>query len=277
MTKDDATSEMRILSVEQLRLISDTAYQAGAAAEREACAAMIENYALQYSEPVWALKITEAIRARSQALAQSEQPADNLLAWRCTGSGLKRFMTHRQFSAQTPGVKKWYEPFKCAACLASTQPVQPAGQVAEIEVLVESLLHLRKAYADAITKSVQPTVKDRLTVDWEAIASDQAMTIALLRSGQNAVAEVVYSPEHGRKYVQYTQPIGFLDEGTKLYTSPPQRQPLTTEQYTALAHRIASKYSHRSDLTFTAYTFLPNTLEQFVRAIESARGIKEAK
>ena len=38
-----------------------------AVAEREACAVMIENYALQYAEPVWALKITEAIRARSQS------------------------------------------------------------------------------------------------------------------------------------------------------------------------------------------------------------------
>jgi hypothetical protein len=35
-----------------------------AAAEREACAKLVENYALQYDEPVWALKLTEAIRAR---------------------------------------------------------------------------------------------------------------------------------------------------------------------------------------------------------------------
>lgn len=67
MTRDDTTSEMRILSVEQLRFISDTAYQGGAAAEREACAVTVENYALQYAEPVWALKITEAIRPRSQS------------------------------------------------------------------------------------------------------------------------------------------------------------------------------------------------------------------
>jgi len=33
-------------------------------AEREACAQLVENYALQYDEPVWALKLTEAIRAR---------------------------------------------------------------------------------------------------------------------------------------------------------------------------------------------------------------------
>lgn len=48
------------------------------------------------------------------------------------------------------------------------------------------------------------------------------------------------------------------------------RQPLPTEQYTQLAHRIASRYSHRSDPQFIAYTFLPHTLEQFVRAIEAA-------
>ena len=57
-----------------------------------------------------------------------------------------------------------------------------------------------------------------------------------------------------------------------LYTSPPPpaEVPLTTEEYTALAHRIASKYAHRSDPRHIAYTFLPSTLEQFVRAIEQA-------
>lgn len=52
--------------------------------------------------------------------------------------------------------------------------------------------------------------------------------------------------------------------------APQPRQPLTTEQYTKLAHRIASRYSHRSEPQFIAYTFLPQTLEQFVRAIEAA-------
>jgi hypothetical protein len=35
-----------------------------AAAEREVCAKLVENYALQYAEPVWAFKLTAAIRAR---------------------------------------------------------------------------------------------------------------------------------------------------------------------------------------------------------------------
>jgi hypothetical protein len=37
-----------------------------AASEREACAQTVENYALGYAEPVWAFKLTAAIRARGQ-------------------------------------------------------------------------------------------------------------------------------------------------------------------------------------------------------------------
>lgn len=52
----------------------------------------------------------------------------------------------------------------------------------------------------------------------------------------------------------------------------PSAQPhkLSEDEYTALAHRIASKYTHRSDPAFTAYTFLPHTLGQFVDAVQSA-------
>lgn len=50
----------------------------------------------------------------------------------------------------------------------------------------------------------------------------------------------------------------------------PSVVPLTTEEYTDLAHRIASKYAHSSDPRHSAYTFLPHTLEQFVRGIEQA-------
>jgi hypothetical protein len=35
-------------------------------AEREACAKLVENYALQYDEPIWALKLTAAIRSRGE-------------------------------------------------------------------------------------------------------------------------------------------------------------------------------------------------------------------
>lgn len=38
----------------------------------------------------------------------------NRLAWRNTGSpnGLRRFMTQKQYDAQTPGVQNWYEPIQ---------------------------------------------------------------------------------------------------------------------------------------------------------------------
>jgi len=38
----------------------------------------------------------------------------NRLAWRNTGSpnGLRRFMTQKQYDAQTLGVQKWYEPLQ---------------------------------------------------------------------------------------------------------------------------------------------------------------------
>jgi hypothetical protein len=34
------------------------------AAEREACAKVVENHALGYAEPVWAFKLIDTIRAR---------------------------------------------------------------------------------------------------------------------------------------------------------------------------------------------------------------------
>jgi len=35
-------------------------------AERDACVQLVENYALQYDEPVWALKLTAAIQSRGE-------------------------------------------------------------------------------------------------------------------------------------------------------------------------------------------------------------------
>lgn len=64
-----------------------------------------------------------------------------------------------------------------------------------------------------------------------------------------------------------------LFEVAIFYREPPRLEPLTTEKYTELAHRIASKYTHRSDPAFTGYTFLPHTLEQFVRSVEEVHGI----
>ena len=48
-------------------------------------------------------------------------PAEQIFSWRCTGMGLKPFMTQAQYEAQSLSIQKWYEPFKCAACTPTTQ------------------------------------------------------------------------------------------------------------------------------------------------------------
>lgn len=45
---------------------------------------------------------------------------------------------------------------------------------------------------------------------------------------------------------------------------------LTREQWESIAHRTASRYSHRSDPHYIAYTFLPHTLEDFVGKLQDA-------
>ena len=51
------------------------------------------------------------------------------------------------------------------------------------------------------------------------------------------------------------------------------RKPMPLEKAEELAHVTASKYTHRSDPLFTAYTFLPHTLSDFVRKVERFHGI----
>ena len=50
------------------------------------------------------------------------KPEQEPVAWRFTGiAGLKRYMTQKQYDAQTPETKKWYEPFRCANCTTPPQ------------------------------------------------------------------------------------------------------------------------------------------------------------
>lgn len=46
-----------------------------------------------------------------------------------------------------------------------------------------------------------------------------------------------------------------------------QKLPISLEKFTELAHRTASRYSHRSEREKIAYTFLPHTLEDFHRQV----------
>ena len=49
---------------------------------------------------------------------------------------------------------------------------------------------------------------------------------------------------------------------------------VTDLEITELAHRTASRYTHRSDPTYHAYTFLPHTLLDFARKLLAKGGAK---
>jgi len=96
---------------------------------------------------------------------------------------------------------------------------------------------------------------------------DERQTIAQpVQPEQESVAEVMHSPEHGRKYVQYTQPIDLLDVGTKLYTSPPKRQPLTDDRIGEIWMSVSRKHIAISVPVTSAGI-------EFARAIEADLGI----
>jgi hypothetical protein len=108
---------------------------------------------------------------------------------------------------------------------------------------------------------------------------DQDLVIkirALLDAEQSAVSEpmmCLYGDDGYACCEDGPCQADFYNDSLAAPPAAPLPEPLTKEEYTALAHRIASKYAHRSDPQYIAYTFLPHTLEDFVRAIEKAHNI----
>lgn len=74
--------------------------------DKQQLSAMGEHLAEQ-QQPMCMAKRIEELEAQVEKMT-------NRLAWRNTGSpnGLRRFMTQKQYDAQTPGVQKWYEPIR---------------------------------------------------------------------------------------------------------------------------------------------------------------------
>lgn len=68
---------------------------------------MAEHMAGQAEQPLCMAKRIEELEAQVEKLT-------NRLAWRNTRSpnGLRRFMTQKQYAAQTPDVQKCYEPIR---------------------------------------------------------------------------------------------------------------------------------------------------------------------
>ena len=64
------------------------------------------------------------------------QPEQEPVAWRFTGiAGLNRYMTQKKYDAQTPEIKKWYEPFKCANCITLPQRTEQEPVAWELGVI----------------------------------------------------------------------------------------------------------------------------------------------
>lgn len=101
--------------------------------------------------------------------------------------------------------------------------------------------------------------------DWEAIAADQAMTIALLKAEQPAQQQEPFG------YFK-AEPFGWIDcadtdEGAiALYErpQPAQQEPLTDEQLQEIEAAV-----------WGAAFLRPRSARQYARAIEAAHGIKE--
>lgn len=175
--------------------------------------------------------------------------------------------------AQATEAKKHFDWKRRKAHKAILEFVFPAKEETETEAApaYESLkaenakleAMLDAVGAGGVGQSIKPQIQaDTAPAAW-AICSDDGTAIRLW-SKDKATAQKA-ADKFGRPLVP-------------LYTAPqPPRQPLTVETFTKLAHRTATKYTHRSDPSFAGYAFLPHTLEQFVRAIEAAHGITESQ
>lgn len=69
---------------------------------------LADEYATLTADTAAVTKARQALRtALTEALVSKlKQPA-----WRCTGEGLKKYLTQTQYDVQTEKVKAWYEPF----------------------------------------------------------------------------------------------------------------------------------------------------------------------
>lgn len=121
---------------------------------------------------------------------------------------------------------------------------------------------LHKAHIDAIhewaerARAAETKLKEQR--DWEAVAAGRAMTIAMLKSEQYPVGQVI----NERGEVDW---ISFVpNAGTELYaSSPAQRKPLTDEEIENIIPDDDTPMS------------LGEAFVKFARAIEAAHGIKE--
>ena len=106
---------------------------------------------------------------------------------------------------------------------------------------------------------------ENFNVDMAELLAHRAITAikeALAQPEQEPVAILHRYPSKCRMTVEYTDEITEVREGSwPLYTTPPQRKPLSDEQIILIVAECAASHQH-TDI-------------HFARAIEAAHGIKE--
>jgi hypothetical protein len=110
----------------------------------ETAVALIEAGAEVQDENGNLVPLPEQVRCLAAVLAQ-QAVRQEPYAWRFTGSsGLKRYLTQRQYEAQTEATKRWYEPI--------AQPAVPEGFVLVDRSKIERLAQHAKIAADNIVE-----------------------------------------------------------------------------------------------------------------------------
>jgi len=131
------------------------------------------------------------------------------------------------------------------------------------------VIHRKDTFCDESPKQEQDDT------DWEAVAADQALTIALLKSGLEQSEPVAWTrsgfiEDDDGRYIGKDEPEvvwgkehpdPYESEWYPLYERPQPRKPLTDEQIAEIASTPAA--------------IVGSYVHTFARAIEAAHGIKE--
>lgn len=122
--------------------------------DKQQLAAMGEHLAEQ--QPLCMAKRIEELEAQVGKLT-------NRMAWRNTGSpnGLRRFMTQKQYDAQTPGVQKWYEPIR--------YEVPEGWQLVPVEPTTEMVEAYFAGKMEAQSCTHQQIARERVARDYRAM------------------------------------------------------------------------------------------------------------
>ena len=121
-----------------LPLLEDCVNSYGLKYERPAFVKAIATIKEALAQPAQELTNIARHEANVQKFLGAPQPEQEPVAWRFTGiAGLKRYMTQKHYDAQTPEIKKWYEPFKCKNC--TTPPQRKPLTDEQIKTIIQSI------------------------------------------------------------------------------------------------------------------------------------------